>query len=367
MNSKKLSKIPLIVAGLLIILNRILVTGVQITPDASNVYFYYAISKGFALLGFNIVPLYLGYYSNYFKNKNTLSKISELSFIYLLANFISALLLTIINHTKTLKDFWNFLFPISQNLYPYAVSIALVFILLPFVIKFFDQLTDKQMKQLFYISSFLAVIVPSLFNIDVWSMNAGGRIFLNLYLLVLGYYSNRANLLNSKWNFLKFLGTWLVYVLSTWIMSYTTVLVHENFSTFNRFNVNYSIFAVITSLFLFNWLNEFKINKIPFSAVYTFLIVTVVAMYQPISITIMVKSLFVKNAAVSALRRVSIITQDFTILLLLVLILTIIILLINKIPAAKGVIEKCSFSSVDELFKKIENIKQFFIKNKKIM
>ncbi|MGR3742446.1 LTA synthase family protein [Companilactobacillus sp. DQM5] len=358
MKRKKIPSLPLIIAGILLILNQLLNIP-SITKTDHSDYIIYTIIKGISILGMNLIPLYLGF--NYIYFKKTIHKVSKYIIIY----FSVALLTNIVNfflcENNTLKYFWTTLFPISQNSYPYGLSIILIFISMPIIINFLQKISNHQLKQILLISTYLFVIAPTLFGKDIWSIQAGGMILFNTYLVLLGYSINRLKFINTNLILTKSFISISVYSLSTFLMFLISKNTHNDLSTINRFNVSNSFFAVYASIYLFILLNK----KLKLSSDFTsnFLIISTLITMLPSNIN-QINNIFSENSNDNIWL---LCFRIFLTLIIISLILTTIFTWLEHTALFTSINQKLQFNSIDDFFINVSKFKQILLKNKRLL
>lgn len=361
MTTKKNSNLSLIIAGLLFILNHALLTGIVTPSTGSFQYLIYILLKSLSILGMNLIPLYIGFNANYFKNKNYFKKISSFLLIYLITSIITVLTGFLFFKASTLKYFWSFLFPISQNLYPYAASLIIILLALTPLLKWLDSLTKNNLKLLLYISSFFMVIAPTLYGKNIWGSGIGGLLSFNLYLVILGYSITRLQLLTHKMKFVKFLVAGLLYLGMTCLMFFVSPAIHKSYISAERFAVINSVFAVIVAIYLLDLLAK----KLPISNhfISVFLIITTVITSQPIGVlnlNPLLKKISQSNWLVDTL-------VNFSIYLLIILILSILLSWLSTTNWFNKTNQHLLITSPQDIPNKLNSIRIGLGKNKRVL
>ena len=270
-NDRKITTLTLGIAGILLLLNRIMVSSVSVPNEDGPTYLIYTLILAVSILGTNLIPLYLGYHLAFFKEKKATRIIMWLLISYLFASVISVLIGFLIFKNTDINFFWTLFFPISQGSFPFATSVVVAFIMSPLLFKLFSSLNEQQLKQVVVVMTLLFIGTPTLFGKDVWSFQMGGMLILNIYLTLVGYSIHHFNYSQQPRLLLKTVLSGFVYLGMTFVMRAISLAVHGNYGTMARFNVPYSLFAFVFSVYLFICFEKSRFNfkvKAQYAAAY---------------------------------------------------------------------------------------------------
>lgn len=366
-DKKQLPAATIIVASVLIIFNRVMLSSVTIPMTGSSKYVIYTSMLAVSIIGASLIPIYMGFHAEKFQQRNTLFDLGKMYVIYIVISLLSIIFNFIVFDVTTIKYLWDFLFPISQNAQPYATAIVLIYLVGPIMIRFFDRLEPVKLKQLFIIASILAVFLPTLFGKDIWALQAGGQILFDGYLVLLGYYMQRINLLNHKYKLLKLLTSGLIYLVMTLVMGAISNSLYNDYSTINRFNVPFSIFALFLAIYLFDTLENSNIKfKLSFNQITVFLISTVMITTQPVNINSIANFMKVSEQ-LAPFNWLLMIVKNIVILAIPIIVLSYLILSLLNNQRIKRLIYKVSPKSINDAFTKLNQTWQYLWRHKHIV
>ncbi|MGX7126147.1 hypothetical protein [Enterococcus viikkiensis] len=261
----KYSGITPFVTGLLLIMQRTLISA-TIIPEynsGNNRYYIYQFLSIIAMIGVNLLPLYIGFYSREISLKKPISKLSRYYFIYLILIFLSNILFLIKDAKLNIRDYWVPFFPISQNIFPYAVSTIVALLVVPYLVKYLQKLSDIQLKVGVSLISIFAVVLPTLFENDIWGSKEGTGVFWSIYLISMGYVFKRFEIIpRIKFKLLHLFSSTLILFVLVIIMVQVSEYLHGDLSTATRFSTPVSIFGMYLTISMFACLESNKIHKL---------------------------------------------------------------------------------------------------------
>ncbi|KRM20952.1 hypothetical protein FC90_GL001484 [Latilactobacillus graminis DSM 20719] len=342
------------ITGFLLLLNRIMLSNVTVPNESGMTYLVYTLILALSILGTNFVPLYFGYHLEYFK-KIKLSKILLwLTISYLFASMVSVLFGFLIFKNTDISFFWMLFFPISQGSYPFATATVAVFIILPLLFKLFSRLNSHQLKQLLVVLTIIFIGAPTLFGKDIWSFQMGGMLILNIYLVLIGYGIQYFRFNTQSHLLLKTALSGFIYFGMTIIMRTVSFSIHGDYGTMNRFNVPYSLFAFIFSVYIFSCLEGSRIDfKIKLNYVAAYLVSAVIVSTQFVNISNITHTLKIA-AVLPPLVWLFKIVVNLAILFLCVCILTVGIVLIHRLSFMQRWLDSNSNKSLSDIGNWIE-------------
>ncbi|MBS5819969.1 LTA synthase family protein [Enterococcus gilvus] len=319
------------------IMNHVL-TSITVIPEyAQNPkrFYIYNILLGLTAIGGNLLALYLGYHSEKLKGKKPLQTLPGFYLIYVVLTFT----INIVCKSFNLSDYWKIFFPISQNMFGFAVSFMLVFLLSPIAVTNLNRFSSSQIKNMFILFSILFVICPTLFGKDIFGFSEGKGVLWIAYLFLVGYVIQRYEIVGKYPNtFLKMISSGLFIVFLLFLMTKVSFLVHHDVSTANRFSVPWSLFSMYFSIncFIFFQTLDKKIGliKLEFRSISNYVVISQILIIWP-SITNSISGKYKEAFPESALdwiTRIILIVSIYLFLSILILLLT---LLISRLSLLK--------------------------------
>lgn len=351
------------------IMQHVLVSVTVIPEYAQNPkrFYIYNILVGLTAIGGNLLALYLGYHANEIREKKPLQLLPKFYLIYLILTFA----INIFCKSLNLSDYWKIFFPISQNMFGFAVSFMLIFLLSSFLVTKLDKLSNSQMKNMLILVSILFVICPTLFGKDLFGFSEGKGILWIAYLFIVGYGIQRYKIIDKYRNvFLKLIFSGFVIAFLVLLMTNVSLIVHKDVSTATRFSVPWSFFSAFFSLncfIFFHTLEErFNVFKAIFKNISTYLVVSQILIHwQPMTnyISKKYKEAFPDSALDWVIRII------FVVLLYLFLstIISVIMVMLFKIPVLKKIKMKREISDWDQLINRLFKIKQWVYERRKLI
>lgn len=251
--SKKFNLLIVLVAAVLMMLNRIMASSTM--PDYSSNelrYLAYQLLVSVSILGFNLVPLYLGYYESSFRKGRFTSGIGR----YILYYIISILAFNAFLVTRSVdlvwRNFWGILFPISSNIFAYGASIVLVMLLAPYLFEYLNKQKNIVVRRILAVTTILFVVMPTIFSKDLWFFASGNNPVWLLYLMLLGYVIKQFDWMSKiHFKFVHLIVSAAIYFGMTYLMEQISYMIRENVETMTRFNVPNSVFAMYLTLSIF--------------------------------------------------------------------------------------------------------------------
>ena len=350
------------------IVQRILISATVIPEYTENPtrFYVYNILLALTSVGGNILALYLGYHSNKIAGKKPINKIAGFYLIYL----ILTLLINIGCLSINIRDYWIILFPISQNVFGFAVSFILVFLLNPVIITHLDKLSNYNLKSMVTLLSLLFVVLPTLFGKDLFSFSEGKSILWVAYLFFAGYFIKRFNLVNRYKNrFVQLIISGLILSVLVVVMTKVSMYVHGNTSTVNRFSVPWSLFSVYysVSLLIFGETinNKFNFLSLCFKNISNYLLSVLILVNWP-----------AMNHIISERYKVSFFTSSIKWILGIILltmlylvissILCFLVFLFQKTTLYKKIESKLMVSDRTQLIEKLLYLKEWINKRRRL-
>lgn len=253
------------VTGILLIMQRVLISA-TIIPEYNqmhNRYYMYQFLSIIAMIGVNLLPLYIGFYSKEISKKNALKKLSRYYFIYLILILSSNILFLIKDAKLNIRDYWVPFFPISQNVFPYAVSIILTLLVVPYLVNFFQKLNDSQLKIGISLASILTIVLPTLFGKDIWGFQEGAGVVWSIYLASVGYILKRFEIVpRIKFKLLHLIVSVSILFTLVIVMVQVSKYLHGDLSTATRFSIPFSIFGMYFTISMFACLESNRIHNL---------------------------------------------------------------------------------------------------------
>lgn len=369
--SLRLNYVPIIIACLFMVIQRVLQSATVVPEYGSYLsrFYLYQLMNTIVMVGVNIFPLYLGFNSEKIKEKNVFKNISRYYLMYVGTYFLVNILFYVLKNALNMRDYWSIFFPISQNHYGYAVSCVLALLCLPNIVRWLDTTSDQQIKSGVMLTSFLFVILPTLFNKDIWVVQGGKNSVWIFYLFFVGYALKRLALIQKvRWPFLHLVFSISLLVGSIFVMTKISMFMHGDVSTATRFCVLFSVFGMYYTLSLFATLSRMKKLRLKVSAsmIATTLISTQVAINSPVA-TYFVGTFYKKpyeNSGAQWLKAIVI----FSILWLSASILLIIInVLAQKTIVFKWLERSLRIDSLDALKNKISSVLKWLSQKRRLV
>lgn len=372
MRARQMNKygvITIFFACLFMIIQRILISNTVIPEYTQNPtrFYVYNIFLAITAIGGNLLALYLGYHSNETSGKKALKSLSGFYLIYIFV----VLLINILGQSINIRDYWIIFFPISQNLFGYAVSFILIFLLSTTIISYLEKFSDYSFKSFFTVLSILFIVLPTLFGKDIFNFSDGNSILWVAYLFLVGYFIRRFKLLSRYRNkFLQLIISEVLLSVLVIVMTKVSMYLHQDVSTAGRFSKPWTFFSVYYSVSLFIFfetLNE-KLNffKARFKYISNYLVIVQVVINWPLfsyTISEKYKEAFPDSASEWAKR----------IFLLVIIYLTVsiiflgLICLIQKIPFIRKIEHRLAVNSWMQLVDKLLKIKQWLSNRRRII
>ncbi|MBO0423250.1 LTA synthase family protein [Enterococcus plantarum] len=330
-------------------------------------FYIYSFMKVAVGAGLSLVPLYMGYHYQKIANIKVLRYLSSFFLLYMVIALTNNVFFYIKSSALNLRDYWIILFPISQNYFIYAVSCVLLFCSIPLLTKRLNTLSTDRLKRITIGLTIAFVLLPTLFNKDIWGFQEGKNVVWIFYLFFIGYVVKQLNLEKKiKFKFLHLgfsLGLLFGLIL---LMTQVSLFIRGDASTANRFSVPYSLFSVYYALSLFLF-SESIAQKISLKATGTFiatsLIVTQVLTSWPLT-NYRVSTFWKIKLSSSGLNWLLNILKYTGIYLLIAISLITICLLLQKSSLYKKRINDLSFDSPTQFYQKLRSIKSWIYRRK---
>ena len=339
-------------------------------PDYSSNelrYLAYQLLMSVSVIGLNLLPLYFGFYSSRFRKGKFTSDIGRYLLYYVISILAFDAFLLIRSTELTWRNFWAILFPMSTNIFAYGSALVLVMLLIPTVYSFLESLSDAMIRRVLAITTFLFVVVPTIFSQDVWFLNSGNNPVWLLYLVLLGYAINRFNLLTRiHLKLVHLIISAGIYFGMTYLMGQISYMIRENFETMTRFDVPNSVFAMYLtlSLFVFGMAISKRVS-VSANIIGALLISTQVVINWEPNIALIEK--YLSDFAITSTKqwlvvliKASVITTGAAILM------TIVLLILSKFKLFKRIASVMSFDSFNEFASKLSAIGRWIVSHKKM-
>lgn len=360
--------ITIFFASLFMIIQRVLITATVVPEYAQNPtrFYVYNILLALTAVGGNLLALYMGYFSNKLEKSNSLKMISRFYLIYLLL----AIMINIFCASVNIRDYWIILFPISQNLFGFAVSFILIFIFGSMITSNLNKLSDIKLKSSFILVSIFLVVLPTLFGKDVFYFSEGKSVLWIAYVFFVGYFINRFHLIERyRYKILHLVISLVMVSFLIIIMTKVSMYLHQNVTSANRFSVPWSLFSMYYSVnlfIIFESINKkIKILSLAFKTISSYMITIQVLLFLPVinnMISEKYKVPFPDSALDWAKRIILLVIIYFVISLLL----NTLVLLLQKIPIFLKIDKKFQIQNLLELFDKLLIIKEWFYARRKL-
>ncbi|MBO0423157.1 sulfatase-like hydrolase/transferase [Enterococcus plantarum] len=369
--SLRLNYIPIIVACLFMVIQRVLQSA-TVVPEygsyASRFYIYQTINT-IVMVGVNIFPIYLGFNSSKMKDKKVLKNISSYYLMYVATSLLVNIFFYVTKKSLNVKDYWSIFFPISQNHYSYAVSCVLALLCLPKIVRWWDDNSDQQIKSGLLLTSSMFVLLPTLFSKDIWSAQGGKNVVWIFYLLFVGYALKRLNLVQKvRLPILHLLFSGVLLISSIFVMTKISMFMRGDASTALRFCVPFSVLGMYYTLSLFATLQSRKRLKlnVPVSIIATTLISTQVAINSPVA-TYFIGTFYRKPYEKSGALWFKAIILSSVLWLGAAVLCTIINFLFQKTPVFKWLEKLVRVESVDEVKNKVLAVSKWLSQKRRLV
>lgn len=262
--TKRININLVVISSLFFILQRVLLSVTKApayTTDPERYLVYHALLL-IVSAGMNLIPLYIGFHWADWKKKNPLKYLGKFFFVYLWVILIGIVTIFWLTRAIDIRDIWRTLFPISENYFPYAVSVVLSVLVGAYLFRHLDQQSDAVVKKLLAVTSILFVVLPTLFGKDIFLYNSGKSLIWVMFVTLIGYMIQRfRDQIKIKQPFILLVASVLILILLMFIMIEVSDILWANTSTANRFSTPYSIFGFAYSLLLFYWI-ETRLNRV---------------------------------------------------------------------------------------------------------
>ncbi|OJG97866.1 sulfatase [Enterococcus termitis] len=213
--------------------------------------------KTIARVGMNLIPLYMGYHYQKIYRKHVFSYLSRFFLLYAFIGLSSNIFFYVRSSTLNLRDYWLVLFPVSQGYFVYAVSCVLLFCSIPILVHWLQQTSFDVLKKIAIVSTFMFVLLPTLFGKDIWAFQDGQNFVWIFYLFFLGYILSRLDWHKKmKFSFVHLcLSIGILFGLIL-LMTKFSLVVRSDASTANRFSTPYTLFFMYYTVSLFTILEQ---------------------------------------------------------------------------------------------------------------
>lgn len=369
----KYAMITLSVASIFMITQNVLINATvvpQLTDNPLRYYLYY-FAKAISIVGLNLIPLSLGYYSSVIQKRNIIKKLGNFYLVYFTIAMICNLFFFVLRSQMNIRDLWIVLFPISQNYFTFSVSCMLGLLLIPKAIDKLEKQSDFTIKQIISLLSMLFIVFPTIFSKDLWGFQDGKNVLWVLYLILLGYALKRLNSFKRfKNNYIHLFFSFTILLISIVLMSNVSQTVHGNTTTAFRFCIPFSITSMYFTISLFYQLEEkfqnfFKI-RISLQSMATYMIVIQVILNLPV-VNYVVGSIYKKDFPDSGKEWLFQIGLLVLIYLLTAIVLTVLSLLLQKTSTFSHFEKVLSFSSYYDFMEKLSVVYQWLYNCRKII
>ncbi|WP_125567796.1 LTA synthase family protein [Companilactobacillus insicii] len=366
--SNKYNLLIVLVAVVLMVLNRVMASSIMPEYGSNELrYLAYQLLVALSILGFNLIPLYLGYYESSFRKGRFTSGIGKYLLYYVIAILIFNALLVTRSVDLIWRNFWGILFPISSNIFAYGASVVLIMLIAPYMFEYLNKQKNFIVRRISIISTILLVVMPTIFSKDLWFFNSGNNPIWLLYLMLLGYVIKRFDWVSKTYfKFIHLIISAVIYFGLTWLMEQISYMIRANVDTMSRFNVPNSIFAMYLtlSIFIFSLAISKKI-KVSSNIIAALLISTQVAINWEPNVTLIEKYLtgFTIDSTKQWLMEL---TKGGVIILVASVVIALLLVLLSIVPWFKKFANYLSFSSFDEFMTKLRGIGKWIISRKKI-
>lgn len=365
----KYSVLTIVFATLFMIMNHVL-TSITVIPEyAQNPkrFYIYNILLGLTAIGGNLLALYLGYHSEELKDKKPLQTLPGFYLIYVVLTFT----INIVCKSFNLSDYWKIFFPISQNMFGFAVSFMLVFLLSPIAVTNLNRFSSSQIKNMFILFSILFVICPTLFGKDIFGFSEGKGVLWIAYLFLVGYVIQRYEIVGKYRNVIMktvISGFFICFLMI--MMTQISLYVNDNVSTANRFSTPRSMFSVFFSINMFIFLtslnSKYPSLKIDFKKIASCLIIVqILTNWPPVSSFVSTK--ITDSYYASSLKWSKNTIFIFSIYLLLCISFSIIIILLQKNSFFRRISSKNELLEWSQLIQLLTNCKNWIYIRRKII
>jgi phosphoglycerol transferase MdoB-like AlkP superfamily enzyme len=362
--TNKFEVVPIIVAILLMIVQRVLLSAISIPQYGSNSGRFYLYSAAMALVtaGLTIVPMYMGYHSQKLRPKNAFRYLSSFFLVYAVTGLASSFFFYLHDSIFPIRDYWIILFPISGNYFIYGVSCVLLLCSIPYLVPWLNKQTPQLLQKIAIVLTIGFVVLPTLFSKDLWGFQEGKNFVWIFYLFFVGYILKRLNwMVKIKFNFLQLCLSVGILLGLIVLMVKVSMIMRGDASTATRFSAPYSIFSMYYSVMLFVFLEKIAQKlRLNVSGKLIAVMLIVVQTLTSWSLTNYRLSAYWKKAFPdSGVAWVANIAKYIGLYVLATIFLVVVCLLLQKIPLIKRVLAVTSFESIDDLMVKLSAVKRW--------
>ncbi len=353
----------ILIATILLVIQRVLLgltTVPEYTQNSVRFYLYHTLLI-IVVSGINLIPLYIGFHWNQFKDKKLLSYLSRFYLIYWIIGFVINISIYLLLEKINIRDFWLLLFPISENYFQYSVSIIIGTLIMPSVFRLLDAQTNNLVRRLTSVLTIGAVVLPTLFGKDIFMFNSGKSLLWVIFLMLFGYVIQRFRLYDKvKHTFLLLCGSLLILLTMMFLMANISMILRHTTVTITRFSSPFSIFGFLYSVLMFLWIETDFSRKIRIRMGLTsisILLISTQLLLNTSSVVyysnLMLKKSFPNSGSSWLLN----IIYNTSLYLLGLIILFIIIQALQRLKFYRKIENTLIVNSIDDLLKKIKQLK----------
>ncbi|EAL9807228.1 hypothetical protein D0Y22_09285, partial [Campylobacter jejuni] len=208
------------------------------------------ILHGFSVTGPVLALLLIGYLVAHSKTVGP----AQIWGLLIIGSWSSLLVLCLLQETVWLGRFYNAVLPILRNTYPLVSGILLGVITLKFTKKLFT--ATKFSYYLFFI---VAIVVPTIFNQDIFGYGGGATLVYSWVIFTLG--ANMPTYLDKARASLYLVGSFLALIFFLGLMPIISEGSHNNLTTAARLTNPASLFPVLFSMCLLGFIVSKKSLK----------------------------------------------------------------------------------------------------------
>lgn len=201
-------------------------------------------------LGPDILIICLGYYFASRSPKNRMPDVVKIWSYLLFVGLLGTVILSFMNSTFSLSAFYNALFPVTRNSYSILTGVLIAVIGSQYIDAFLQHFSSKQ----FVFLLFVVMLIPTLFDQDVFMTNGGFSLYLGIFLFVIGFavrrYQNKNKLPLRKFGLLFVLISSIRIILN-YLMPRISFAIRGDISTATRFSGSQSMLTIVSSFLAF--------------------------------------------------------------------------------------------------------------------
>lgn len=347
---------------LFLILNFILINSVTAptVEEAPNRHVVYWTAVILSNIVYNVLAMYVG--AKFVRDDNPLGKFPKIVITYF--TVISIYMLGIISYTKSFsyQDILDLLFPISRNVYPFAFAMLICYIFASPFIKQIRNWSGKQRKAIFSFLVWFVVVVPLLFDKNIWLISSGTNIIWLSMLFVLGMVWKKHTI---KSGIIKDSIVLVVLVIAIFVTVKFLPLTQDPTNLQGKIFSTYSLLSFLLTIVIFDFYYNLKRTD-TFEKGSWLIFNAYFLIHTPIFVDL-IKNNFTITNDISFVKWSILIAEVVAISYLIVLIVTVILYFIMKLSFFKHIIRSYSIEDSSDLTGLYDVCKRLIVENRRLI